>query len=492
MKNKKIKVSSIYGETGIKKYSERLQCKDRQLTLENNLRKLKGLDNDYKETDIDKLLAHLKTTNGNVSDRDRSEVLKRIIFFKAQLHEEIHDKFKLQIEKFRKAKKILVVFHDNDIDGHFIKIISKFYNNIIHGNSLEINFFPCTTSADEAYEYIKDNIDYYDLVIVGDLSFTEEYCERINIELDVSKLIVLDHHKNAGDVLNKYNWALVFPHDIYNFNIICGTMMYSEFILISMIPNILSGNYLTFISILDWISMNIAAYDTWFSNDLKTKQISNYMYFGKLGNELNILFKHMKKTFDCNMLDNLCNLFDNPKFESVANNEFRYIELEKAFLSNDEKLVTRIENNNIQKTCEKSYNSMFVINVINEFKFAVVYTNDGYVSQIGNYILEKQPEIDFVVMVMNGIFTLSLRSRTNTFDMSFLAKFMGGNGHPAAAGCPIVENKNVEEFAYMSLYSLVNKILKNFIDIDSGKVYAELYHIKEFEWDDENKKFIIK
>ena len=161
------------------------------------------------------------------------------------------------------------------------------------------------------------------------------------------------------------------------------------------------------------------------------------------------------------------------------------------YLSNEYKQIVKIENRNIKKSCMMAYNSMSVCEIYQGCKFAVVYISDGYSSQIGNFILEKQSEIDFVVIVMMGIFTVSFRSRTDEVNVGMLAKLNEGGGHQAASGITLYE-KNIRMLYDQSPKNIIVDIMSKILDKKELIQRLKIDHIKSFEYDNEKNKFIIE
>ena len=71
-----------------------------------------------------------------------------------------------------------------------------------------------------------------------------------------------------------------------------------------------------------------------------------------------------------------------------------------------------------------------------DYMHIVVVNAERYASEIGDTIIETEPDVDFVMIIMSN--TVSLRaSKRCTIDISALARENGGGGHKAAAGFPL-------------------------------------------------------
>jgi len=67
-------------------------------------------------------------------------------------------------------------------------------------------------------------------------------------------------------------------------------------------------------------------------------------------------------------------------------------------------------------------------------KVALVFA-DRYVSELGNRICEEY-DIDFVAL-FNLPVNVGLRTAKDDVNVADIAKFLGGGGHPKAAGFPV-------------------------------------------------------
>ena len=417
------------------------------------------------------LVSEIKTIN---LDEDAGLKFMRLIdrtFIENE--EKMKEKFNLDFDMYN--SRLCIIYHLADIDGHFIKILTEL---TVGKTNKNIKYFGCKTSADEAYEYLKEH--EFDKIIICDLSFTKEIAEKIDKEFDTNKIILLDHHEQA-EYLNDYNWAYVHSNDIYNDDITSGTILYRIFLYNVLKENKndnFTDNSTTFETVL---SLAVGAYDTWFTNDPKTKEISKEI-FGDIGDNLNILLKYDSKNFDEKIINNIKNNF---YFDDE-----RIFDMMRILFSDIDMTIIECQKKTIQNSCLQAYNGMFIVETP-KFTCSVVYIGDGYASQIGNFILEKQPEIDFVILVMPGIFTLSFRSRTDEFDVGKLAKLNNGGGHQPASGTNKVL-KDCNTFRTMSLDSLLEELFVGKILDEDDFSKREIHHIKEFEFDHDNKKFIIE
>ena len=418
------------------------------------------------------------------------EIEDNIISFKKRIEE----KFKEKISKLKSLKKgkIVVIYHGADIDGHFIKILSEVFRLL--DNRFEFVYKPCFKKADEAIDFINENLKVSDFVIVGDLSFTEEYCEIINDNQELKdKLIVLDHHESAL-YMNKYDFGLVIPNDIYNFNLSSGTLLYACLLILINIEE--NDNY-NIMFLIKQLAINVAAYDTWFANDLKTEDICKELNY-ILGKDFTTLFKFNKESFANDTIEYIkmlkwvskpndyIKLTSFGEKESIIDQVLNSIDIINNIIKPEQRSIIDINNKFIQNVVSNAWHGSIIGN-IGEHKFAVVYIHN-YSSEVGNYILKHQEELDFVIEIMMNSQNISFRSRTDEYNVSELAVLNGGGGHPASSGTDYILKKcDVYNMSLKDiLYRIFSKKYSN-EDIDN----MSLKRIKEYNFDEEKHVYVI-
>ena len=86
-----------------------------------------------------------------------------------------------------------------------------------------------------------------------------------------------------------------------------------------------------------------------------------------------------------------------------------------------------------------------------KYKFAVVFAEEN-ISDLGNYLC-RNFDIDFAVMILSDLRTVSLRTIKEDIDLSAIAKKYGGGGHRKSAG-----------FVYSEYFE--KEFIKNILSID--------------------------
>ena len=398
-----------------------------------------------------------------------------------KLDDELVNKFNNKmIEKIpEKINKIAIAYHNADADGHGVKIIIETIKRI-YNNDIDISYFPCNVRADEAFVSIDAIYEDMDLVIVSDLSFTESLSKEIDEKWNTDKLFVLDHHDTP--YLNEYSWGFSYPHNIKEGNLSCGTRLSHSLLYNIFVDNpLFKKDSMIILNALEEIVSYISAWDTWFCNASETKEDSYELYENK-PKYVSFYFKTFKKDFVNKIVDNIFTIHKP--------------------LSEDILLVGKTMDKIVQSHCSFAWHNCKIIRgkilVDEELKnvtTAVVFT-ENYISEIGNYILSHQPEVDVVMCINANVNSVGYRSRNDVgdafIDVAKLCKqqFMLQNpdtdkclagGHPQASGSPlkafIIDNIMKEISGKYLFYGEEN--------IDSYQ------KIKSFKYDEENYKYMI-
>lgn len=299
--------------------------------------------------------------------------------------------------------KVLLFTHEQDIDGLGCAALANNAN-------IEYKLVLCKTfELDEKInrELAKEDINFYDKVIVTDLCPNEETLEKINNdELLYEKFQVLDHHKTAEE-FNRYNFVkVVSENDAIKES---GTSLFYQYLKYN---NLIVGS-----STLDEFVELTRQYDTW--EWYKTKNF--------LARKLHIIFETQGIDYYLAMVNRII---------SNNNNVILNEEEEKIVKSFDQKLLEEI-------------NSMLEIMIIETLKIKDEIFRVGYIKTLYKYrndiadVIKNNNEndIDAIGMIMEDKDSVSYRSIKDV-DVSFIAEHFGGTGHKSAASHP----KNNQQF----------------------------------------------
>ena len=305
-------------------------------------------------------------------------------------NKEINNIFKYVFDIFKNlaeislADRILLLTHtDMDGAGPAILLRALFPNLVVKH---------CTNAAmdSEIEKTLTDpeTGEYFDAVIICDISCKLETAERIDKNMAVKKVVLLDHHITATD-LNRFSWAVVCPE-------VLEGSWFEKMGLVHSSGTSLLYNYLEYLGLnqefpdidkAEEFAFLVAGYDTW---DWVNVFMSDSKFY------------------------NMQTLFDETEelLLRIARNK------KQAYLDTIEPWV---KTGHVQMPDGRIYS------------FAYVQANQ-YIGDIYNRLKELRPESDFyIVDYGKGV---SVRTDKD-INLGALAKPLGGGGHPGAAGIRI-------------------------------------------------------
>jgi oligoribonuclease NrnB/cAMP/cGMP phosphodiesterase (DHH superfamily) len=137
------------------------------------------------------------------------------------------------------------------------------------------------------------------------------------------------------------------------------------------------------------------------------------------------------------------NLFVKEMFDLLINNSVTDFRTE--FEKNERAMLVVAEREkDIKNTCYRKCNEA-KISMFHEYKVASVFC-DRYLSDIGNYICQQKPDIDFCMMFTPNGYTISFRSIKDDLNLARMASrlFPQGGGHAKAAGARLTREHFIE------------------------------------------------
>ena len=345
-----------------------------------------------------------------------------------------------KIETFNKLPKIattnskILLLTHTDMDGSGpVVILNSIFDNVyvkhLTNALMSESIKNIVLGQDD-----KIDTDYYDYIIVCDISCNADDAALINNSPNKKKLIILDHHVTA-EHLNQYDWACIIPDNIddsfrlsrypkkifeklnesgtsllYDYLIYCGfvTINRSEFKLLN-----------------DFVDY-VALYDTWNWNDLADDFKNTILAHNNTNPyKLNKLFEiYGFKRFEKNFVDKI------KKHETKLFNN-----LDTTLLDIDDSKCKHYVNRKSKsmRIGEMSFNGT-------SYSIAYVYA-DQYLAEVFEMMDEENPSVD--ILAINTGSGVSLRSR-NDADVSLIAIALGGGGHKNAAGFPISDSNRLQ------------------------------------------------
>lgn len=290
------------------------------------------------------------------------------------------------MKKILNDNKVLVISHEDDIDGLGGVILGYLAFKDIDYMLIHVK------EQTEIVDFVKNS--NYEKVFITDLGLEDKIADEIN-ELGMN-ILHFDHHE-TNVYASKYAFSTV---EIQRNGIsTCGTEL---FYLYLKENNLLKDN-----ALIKRFVEDTRAYDTW--DWVKNNNVE--------ANDLNKLFGIVGiDTYISKMVDKLRN-----------NNKDIFDETDKYLIE----LNTQEEN----KLIELSDKSL-IIREKDGLKFGIVFGNK-FLSIIGNTLCNRHPELDYMLLIDPLEMKVSLRSVK--IDVSKVAESYGGGGHKYAAGFSLNE-----------------------------------------------------
>lgn len=292
------------------------------------------------------------------------------------------------MKKLLNDNKVLVISHEDDIDGLGGVILGYLAFKDIDYMLMHVK------EQTEIVDFVKNS--NYEKVFITDLGLEDKIADEIN-ELGMN-ILHFDHHE-TNVYASKYAFSTV---EIQRNGIsTCGTEL---FYLYLKENNLLKDN-----ALIKRFVEDTRAYDTW--DWVKNNNVE--------ANDLNKLFGIVGiDTYISKMVDKLRN-----------NNKDIFDETDKYLIE----LKTQEENELIELS-DKS----LIIREKDGLKFGIVFGNK-FLSIIGNTLCNRHSELDYMLLIDPLEMKASLRSVR--IDVSKVAESYGGGGHKYAAGFGLNEEK---------------------------------------------------
>ena len=253
--------------------------------------------------------------------------------------------------------------------------------------------------------YLCDNPEEYDAIYITDISVDKEVAAEIDLLVTAGqKWRLFDHHATAL-WLNQYEWCEVRV-DYDNGLKTSGTELFYDYLF--------RNRYLD--KHKDWKLFNInnfvimvRDYDTWRWKELKytgfkCKKLNDlFLIYGRY-DFINWVLVHIEKP----------NIF--PDFSEIdeALLKIKQKEISSYIECRDKQLVEKVDKFG--------------------YKYGFVFS-DRYASELGNYLSESHPELDYIAMVNVSNGTVSYRTVKEDIDLGGeIAHSHGGGVHRKAAG----------------------------------------------------------
>ena len=307
------------------------------------------------------------------------------------------------VKKVKNHNKILVISHIADVDGMGSVILGKkFYG--------DIDYILCETK--DLVEIFKDDFRSYDVIYVCDLPICKDAINVIEENQYLKEHIKhFDHHES---MVGSDNPEYINEVITLNGKGTSGTHLFYNYL--NSIDNRLDKKfYHTFVEA-------VRSYDIWdFNGDFEFgKQITTL--FGILGADY--------------FINAICLLDDS--------GDFVLSDVYKELIKNDEVLMMEYIDKISQNICICEYNG----------KNMAVVICEKYRSILGNYICQKYPNVDFVLIVNFERKSCSLRAAKDDTPLGEVARYFhhNGGGHIRSAGFVIDKESMPKIKKYINSY----------------------------------------
>jgi len=259
----------------------------------------------------------------------------------------------------------------------FIKNIGK-YNICDYGNINET----VTEYLDTIEQYNNDDL----VLVITDISVSEEIAERIeNMKDSFVLLLLIDHHPSNDYYLEQYKWCILLKDDK------SATKAFYECLITTGL--VTEDSYDEFVIAID-------EWDTWkweVTNNKNSKLINDLAYNLKTHDFLN-------------------RFLVNPSLD----------------LSKKEKLILGMRKDDIQAMIKR-------IKPIFNGETCYIFA-DRYVAEISIFIFDNYKNVKILIVINPISNTISYRSCSEKYDVSSIANRNGGGGHPKASGSALEDN----------------------------------------------------
>ena len=304
--------------------------------------------------------------------------------------------------------KDLLISH-TDLDG-----ISPIILYSLTGNKFDYKNIEIADIMDTFKELFDTNIKEYRNIYITDLSLPEEAYEMID-QSGLKNVKVFDHHKshlfaNIHDYVD-----VVIDYDGVQ---TCATEIFYKF---------LASQYkeLNKPIIKDYVRM--------------VRELDTYNFTSDMPKQLDSLRDTYGKTeFMKTIIRRLKGKKDKVEFTTF------------------EKRLVKIQSAEIQRYMLKKEKKMFRLE-INKKKCGVVFAETNK-SELGNYLSNKYPELDLIVLI-DASSRISYRTSRDDVDVAEFAEIYGGGGHKRASGSILTEEDQLAIIDYY--FKNVKRISEN-------------------------------
>lgn len=297
------------------------------------------------------------------------------------------------------------LFSHNDLDGIGDGIVTK-----LAFPNADVTYCGYHNIDERIKEFILSGKHHdYDLIFITDISVKEEVEGLINEHIPSDKIKLLDHHATAMH-LNDNEWAFVNPNGRLGIN--SGTNMLFEYL-------VMNGFFkgVIYRDALEIFVEKIRRYDSWewknLYNDTEASSLNDLFWLYGINK--------FEKTFISRLQDlEYCVVSEGSWLDMYSQTDLAILQMDY-----DKKVAY------INRKEKQMIKGRLVGNDVG-FVFA-----EQYISELGNELADRHPELEFIVILDLGNKKASYRTVKDIDLGKDVAKHFGGGGHPKASGSEI-------------------------------------------------------
>lgn len=299
-----------------------------------------------------------------------------------------------------KHEKIVLVTH-NDLDGVGCQILLKRIFPEYDIKVINCNY----DKVDSIVKKLIKSGEHYDRLLITDISVRDkEVIDMIDKQTSFGTVALLDHHDTV-EYLNQFKWATVKKVDETGKKV-CGTSLLLDYIEKVMHTDIWQN--------IRYFTELVRLWDTWDWVEHKDE------FEGMLPKKLN----------------NLLHIYGIEKFSYVMANRL-YFGCAEELLDGTDELILSIKQEEINNYINQKEATMKKV-IVDDHRVGVIF-GEMYISETGNELSNRHPELDYIAILNGNV--VSLRTSKTNIHLGEIAKKYGGGGHQQAAGFSISYDK---------------------------------------------------
>lgn len=306
------------------------------------------------------------------------------------------------------------LFTHTDLDGISCGIVGK----LAFDDDIDIVYCDYHNINELVIAFINSSkLKKFTHIFITDISVNEEVAKKLDeVSSNNHKVVLLDHHATAKWLEEIYDWATV-KSTYEDGTKTAGTTLFLDYIKEHFSDNLKDIEADVYAEI-------VRRYDTWDWVSLSDDEPKKF----------NDLFKILgRNRFIKNMI---------PAIKTFGNG---------IFLSEYELSILELYQEQIDRYIYSTEKKM-IRKKIGDHNVGIVFA-DQHISELGNKVCERNPDIDYVLIINTHLGTISLRTIRDDIHVGNISKeLFNGGGHQKAAGAQL----EYEHFLHYTMDYLLN------------------------------------